>query len=104
MPLSQDDIDRLSGLGYRGFIIVEDNEKRLRNLKGECFFLSENGCKVYQNRPEGCRLYPLILNLDDTVGVDSDCPQAEDFTYTNEDISKLRALVNRIEKENLENN
>ncbi len=100
MPLSQADIDRLSGLGYTDFTVVVDNERRLRNLNWACFFLEDYGCRVYEDRPEGCRLYPLILGNGGAIGLDGDCLQADEFTYTGDDVSNLRELINRIRREN----
>ena len=100
MPLSQDDVDRFLGLGYTDFTVVVDDEMRLRNFNGACYFLEDNGCRVYEDRPEGCRLYPLILGKGGSIGLDSECPQADDFTYTGAEVSNLRELVNRIRREN----
>lgn len=96
MPLSLADIERLSGLGSEEFMVVVDNERRLRNLNGACFFLEDNRCRVYEDRPEGCRLYPLVLGKGGTIGLGSECPLADGFTYTGDDVSTLRELVNRI--------
>ena len=100
MPLSLADIDRLLGLGYTDFTIVVDDERRLRNLNGVCFFLEGHGCRVYEDRPEGCRLYPLILGKDGAIELDGECSQVDEFTYTGVDVSNLRELVNRIRREN----
>jgi len=79
-------------------MVIVDNERRLRNLSGACFFLENYGCRVIQNRPEGCRLYPLVLGRGSTIGLDGDCPQADKFIFNGEDISKLHELANRIRK------
>ncbi len=47
------DIDRLLGLGYTDFTVVVDDERRLRNLNGACFFLEGHGCRVYEDWPKG---------------------------------------------------
>jgi Fe-S-cluster containining protein len=101
MPLSLADIDRLLGLDYTDFTVGVDEERRLRNLNGACFFLEDHGCRVYEDRPEGCRLYPLILGKDGAIGLDGECSQVDEFTYTGVDVSNLRELVNRIKRENV---
>jgi Fe-S-cluster containining protein len=100
MPLSQADINRISGLGYTDFKVVVDDKRRLRNLNGACFFLEGNLCRVYEDRPEGCRLYPLVIGKDGAIGLDDECPQADEFTYTGVDVTNLCELVSRIRREN----
>jgi Fe-S-cluster containining protein len=36
-------------------------------------------CSIYENRPIGCRTYPLILNEEDEAFLDSLCPYREEF-------------------------
>ena len=69
-------------------------------LERACFFLEGHGCRVYEDRPEGCRLYPLILGKDGAIELDGECSQVDEFTYTGVDVSNLRELVNRIRREN----
>ncbi len=81
MPLTSEDIERITGLGYHedSFIVESGGLRRLRNIRGSCFFL-DNGCKIYPNRPEGCALYPTVY---DAVGkravLDEDCPYQREF-------------------------
>ncbi len=67
MMLTRKDIERLEKLGFKReeFCIKNGNFLKLRNIKGLCFFLDpEKGlCTVYKNRPEGCRLYPIVFDL-----------------------------------------
>ena len=78
MPLSRSDIARLKGLGYevRAFTVKGEGEMRLSNVDGRCYFLGEVGCTVYEDRPTGCRFYPLVLD-NGRVVVDPDCRPAE---------------------------
>ncbi len=67
MPLTRTDVERLAGLGHEpaAFTLVEDGFTFLTNVEGRCYFLDPGGrCSVYQDRPEGCRLYPLVLTDD----------------------------------------
>ena len=55
----------------------------------------------HDDRPEGCRLYPLILDLSvDRVVLDAFCPWAKDFTFTQDDRVELRRSVTDEECEN----
>ena len=67
MPLSRRDIERLQGQGHdpAAFTLVEEGFTFLTNVEGRCYFLGPGGrCSVYKDRPEGCRLYPLVLTED----------------------------------------
>jgi len=100
MPLSEEDITRLEGLGYKreDFSIQINGIRRLRNVSGRCFFLSEdNRCRVYGERPEGCRLYPAVLNPDTMeVEVDDACPKAETVVIEDDVRQALAALFRKI--------
>ncbi|MEE2747122.1 MAG: YkgJ family cysteine cluster protein [Candidatus Thermoplasmatota archaeon] len=36
-------------------------------------------CSIYDNRPTGCRTYPLILNSEDEAFLDTLCPHRDEF-------------------------
>ncbi len=82
MILLPRDIERIKKLGYRleEFIVYREGIPRLRNIDGHCIFLdpSTNKCMIYSDRPLGCRLYPLIydLELGEPV-IDPYCPHAD---------------------------
>jgi len=81
MELSEEDVERLKGIGYsRGEFSVmgEDMIPRLRNVGRWCYFYdpAKELCRVYANRPLGCRLYPIVYSIDGQVTVDPLCPQA----------------------------
>lgn len=72
MPLTKADIERIVRLGYspEQFMVYSNELWRLKNINGRCVFLGENGlCKIYEHRPLGCRLYPLI-EIDGSCEVD----------------------------------
>ena len=95
MTLTEADVARLEAAGHRGFFFVnDDHDLQLENVDGRCVFLVDGRCSAYADRPEGCRLYPLILDLSvDRVVLDSVCPWASDFTFTQEDEVRLRRSV-----------
>ncbi len=66
MQLSEKDIRRLEKLGYRmeEFIVEIDGIRVLRNVDGSCFFLEDGKCRVYSHRPLGCKLYPVVYDVD----------------------------------------
>ena len=96
MPLTNPDIQRLKELGYvrKDFAVRMRKGWELRNVCGRCFFLADNGCSVYQSRPEGCRLYPLVYdeNVADPV-LDRFCPYRDEFAPEESDVTRLLALL-----------
>lgn len=102
MPLTSDDIRRISSLGFKieDFAIKVGKEWRLRNRSGKCYFLTENGCRIYNFRPEGCRLYPLVYDEEGGKPVlDELCPYRMEFKLENSDIEKLLKLIKRLAAE-----
>ncbi len=82
MPLAERDITRIEKLGFQidEFLEEQDGFMVLRNIASKCFFLKENRCTIYENRPEGCRYYPLIYDLDtDEFVIDDLCAHVIDF-------------------------
>lgn len=67
MMLTGKDVERLERLGFKRdeFCVRDGNFLKLRNIKGLCFFLDPGKglCTVYENRPEGCRIYPIVFDL-----------------------------------------
>ncbi len=110
MLLTTEDLERIESHGYKREEFCLDPKKangfwQLRNIDGKCFFLDEKGrCKIYQIRPLGCRLYPLILTLDtNEVIVDEDCREQEWFkkqTYTKSQVISVHSLVSTLLLEN----
>jgi Fe-S-cluster containining protein len=95
MTLTEGDVARLEVAGHRDFYFVnDDHDLQLLNVDGHCIFLVDGLCSVHDVRPEGCRLYPLILDLSvDRVMLDSICPWASEFTFTEDDEVQLRRSV-----------
>jgi len=102
MPLTREDIKRISSLGYKikNFAVKIGKEWKLRNKLGRCYFLGENGCKIYDFRPEGCRLYPLIYDEEhDKPILDELCPYREEFEPKKSDFERLLRLIDKLRKE-----
>lgn len=95
MTLTEDDVRRLEAAGHRDFCRVnDDGDLELVNRGGRCVFLADGRCRVYDLRPEGCRLYPLVLNLPSgRVVRDELCPHRLEFPVTGERAARLRRSV-----------
>jgi Fe-S-cluster containining protein len=101
MPLSERDVSRLESLGYRReeFSRVVGGIRVLATREdGRCFFLGEDGrCAVYEHRPEGCRLYPLVWSVEGgRATLDPECPHRYEFRFGPGDVSRLIGLVREI--------
>jgi uncharacterized protein len=84
MLLLDEDLERISGLGYHpDFFSSATSEgfKVLKNSKeGRCVFHDGTKCTIYENRPAGCMLYPIVFNEDSLSAVkDYSCPFREEF-------------------------
>ena len=102
MPLSSSDIVRIEELGFSddSFIVKEDGNRILKNLSGRCVFHNGQRCTIYEDRPEGCQLYPVIL--DEDVGeavLDSYCPHHENFQLTPTISREVIELVQKVDAE-----
>jgi Fe-S-cluster containining protein len=103
MTLTEADVVRLEAAGFKDvFRLNREGDLELRNHDGRCVLLDGGRCTAYAARPEGCRLYPLILDLQtDRVVRDAYCPHRRSFPITTGDAERLRRSVatERIEAE-----
>jgi Fe-S-cluster containining protein len=99
MMLTEEDVRRIESLGYRNFYYQKNGFLYLKNVNGKCIFLDNNGlCRIYNHRPEGCKFYPFIYDVEkDEILRDEDCPYRNEFELENEE--KLKILVLNILKE-----
>jgi Fe-S-cluster containining protein len=105
MILSEKDIDRIQNLGfsYDYFIKVNNGWLQLKNKDGLCVFHNCKKCLIYENRPEGCRLYPLTYDNDKKLPVfDKDCLHQSKFIITESLKNKLFNLVSRVISERIQ--
>ena len=99
MPLSNLDLKRILKLGYKleCFAVKTDGGWRLKNNCGRCVFLVEERCSIYPNRPEGCRLYPLVYNENlKKVVIDPLCPYGHLFKIQRNDAKRLKTLCEKL--------
>ena len=102
MPLTKKDVVRIRKKGYKTdeFVIEKDGELHLRNRMKKCFFLKEGRCSIYEDRPEGCRIYPLIYDSDLRKFVNDElCPNRSEFNVEEANKDRIRLLLRRVERE-----
>ncbi len=98
MPLTEEDIATIEGLGFKreNFVVVIDGIPRLRNVNGRCYFLDEsNRCRIYEYRPIGCRIYPIVLDVETGKAVVDDiCPRRD--SVSSRDLRKAEAILRKL--------
>lgn len=97
MTLTEGDVAELEAAGFSAFSRTRsDGDLELVNHHGRCVFLVDGQCRAYEARPEGCRLYPLVLDLGwDRVVRDELCPHGREFPITGGRSDRLRRSVAR---------
>lgn len=109
MPLTTDDVARLVALGHKREDFVAYNSEGVATLKtvasepvGEqgkpCFFLRENRCSVYADRPQGCHIYPLVMNERGRILRDEDCPHREEFPMDPSAKRRIQRVLSNLER------
>ena len=99
MPLTREEaakIARRTGKDVSAF--TWENDQGVLTLLNEastraCTFLLTDSaeadapglCSIYEFRPKGCRMYPVVLNDDDRAVVDEECPHPDGFPPPSED-------------------
>jgi uncharacterized protein len=78
MLLCKKDIGRLERRGFSRNQFVSFDKKgyaTLKNREGYCFFYDAKNrrCTVYEDRPSGCRVYPVILDEETGIILDEIC-------------------------------
>lgn len=102
MPLLTEDIEQIKRLGltYDYFAINRDNWLQLKNYDGRCIFNDGKQCLIYENRPEGCKIYPIIYDEDkNCVTLDEDCPHRVEFKISEIDLRMVISLVTKLKDE-----
>ena len=102
MPLSNSHIIRIRNIGFSEnfFIVKRNGNQQLRNSAGRCVFHNGERCTIYNDRPEGCRLYPIIFDLYMGESVsDAHCPHHEEFQFTPSISCEVIRLVRKLDLE-----
>ncbi len=99
MILSEKDIDRIQSLGfsYDFFVDINNGWLQLKNKDGLCVFHNGKKCLIYENRPEGCQLYPITYDHDNKCAIfDKECPHQSKFIISESLKLKLFNLISRV--------
>jgi hypothetical protein len=102
MPLSNEDIERIKRLGfdYDSFVVNKDGWLQLKNNDGRCIFNDSKQCLIYENRPEGCKSYPIIYDEDKNCAtLDEDCPHRDEFEISEMNSMIVASLVTKLKDE-----
>jgi len=102
MPLSNEDVERIEELGFKRaeFTVDAAGWIRLKNAGGRCVFNDGSECRIYDGRPEGCRLYPVVYDEDkEDAALDYDCPSSEEFELGKDATQELLELIGRLKEE-----
>jgi len=78
MLLSKRDIASIEKKGYTQSFFVDlakDGYITLKNNQGHCVFynLEKQQCNIYDERPIGCRVYPVIFDEEKGIVADTIC-------------------------------
>ena len=110
MILSERDIlcilkDTSLNLNREDFILKStEGHYQLKNISGYCFFLKKDTkiCRIYELRPQGCRFYPLIYDLDYRKCIyDKDCPRTDLFNLSKKELSLTCKKIKKFLKEEI---
>lgn len=95
---------RIEALGHKRAdfsVLDEDLVPQLVNNGDHCVFLGTNGrCTIYHDRPDGCRLYPLVWDRDQNKVVRDDfCPWNKEFPKDPQKEAALLRVLRTLESE-----
>jgi Fe-S-cluster containining protein len=97
MLLSKKDIKRLKERGFNQKQFARFDQQgyaTLKNRDGYCVFYdrSKHRCSVYEDRPSGCRVYPVILDEDKGIVLDSICQSRSSITPQEKHVKGKRVM------------
>ncbi len=102
MHLTDEDITQIMSRGYNVafFVKKHDGWLQLRNKNGRCVFHTGTCCSIYAYRPWGCRLYPIVYDIDIQSAIyDSECPFSLEFPLDTQQRTEIKKLVAVLFKE-----
>ena len=109
MLLSKEDIKRLEKRDFNQNQFVNYDKQgyaQLKNSNGYCVFydLQNHKCKVYVDRPTGCRVYPVIVHEEKGIILDRLCQSRKSITLSEKKLKGKRVtkLLEIIDSEALE--
>jgi Fe-S-cluster containining protein len=100
MMLLEEDITRIQGLGYEESFFTRTSEgfKVLKNsAAGRCVFHDSKQCTIYENRPKGCKLYPVVYDEQLALAAkDVDCPFRNEFNISRRSRKELSSIYSSL--------
>ena len=105
MILSNEDVEKIKGLGFDFdfFVVNIDDWLQIKNYDGRCVFNDGKKCLIYENRPEGCKLYPITYDEDENCAVlDEDCPHRNSFKISEAELKLVSFLVTKLKNERIQ--
>ena len=98
MELSSGDIKRLEQMGYPldEFGVNHEGLILLRNVNGYCYFYSraDKNCRIYEKRPLGCYIYPVVYLENEGAIVDELCPMGK--TVSEKELRTKEKILNKL--------
>lgn len=97
MILTYNDIKRINALGYVTDFFIEKKNGwlQLKNHNGKCVFHDGKICLIYNSRPDGCRLYPVVYDKDNQIAkIDLECPNQDNIKISKKIENRLFELIN----------
>ncbi|MFX0059131.1 MAG: YkgJ family cysteine cluster protein [Candidatus Hodarchaeota archaeon] len=110
MVLSKKDINLILNMSSvydrkAEFVIKnEDGNLQLKNVNGRCVFLDPplKLCKIYDIRPQGCRYYPMIYDIDKKrCIIDDECPRTNLFYQNRREFERICKELKKFVKSKL---
>jgi uncharacterized protein len=85
MLLSKKDLARLEKRGFKQMEFAKYDKQgyvQLKNRGGYCVFYDQTNrqCTVYADRPSGCRVYPVIVDEEKGIVLDTICESRNTIT------------------------
>lgn len=100
MTLTEEDIRRINSLGFKDYCELVDGYIQLININGRCFFFREGRCLIHTDKPLGCKLYPLVYDIDkDEVVFHDFCEYLDMFNFDDGDRETLKETIQVEERE-----
>lgn len=102
MALSEEDMRRIESLGYKreSFAVESKGFVILKNVNHRCVLHDGTRCTIYDTRPRGCRLYPVVFaEYSGRSTMDRMCPFWSEFSYTPESSRESKNLHRQLIEE-----
>lgn len=110
MILSEEDINlilknSINSLEKEEFVFLNvGGYYQLKNVDNHCIFLDPvlKLCKIYKHRPQGCRFYPMIYDVEKKrCIIDKECPRPNLFYQDQKEFEKICKHLKRFVKSKL---